>query len=538
MAVNQKMGYSLGGYPTGVSPMAFDFSQEVGALTQRMVKKEQQRLKQEGDAISGNEEMILKALDFKTVQGMSDRGQQKHIENLDNLWKKWADRFAKTGGKLSMQDRSELMQDKRKVEGDLATMQANVKQVAEVQKLLQQSAKYPWLDADKTAKNLVDFADKNDIAGSGADILAYTQYTANELIDEKYADDKKWVARQIEESITPGSTKSGILSSQKSNIQAVEKMWKTVYNDPILGPKIDKEGVDVVKEKFFNSWGSNLKSERFSATAYNAANPKSSGKSTYRADLYPGLSYAQGYAMNDFNPTVDGIAKLDQSSLDELKGYSIPELGNTAPAAIFVKKTSGGGYKIELANKGDTKRTELLIPKATMTQAEFLKVKKAWAEKLYKWKFGTSGNVKNPGSYIHNATPLGKGIVIPDIAQKEGLINLVDETGDYAKGAEKDPGKLSDRTNKIAEVLKVAFPDDTISVAKKSGWLQGEKEIKWGKDSFDLSTPEGKKSLKEKINDNSRAVITITGGEEEAETATDEPVGEPNSGTATPTLFK
>lgn len=107
--------------------MVLDTAATQMAITERMIKRESERIGQEKDYMKESQKAILDALSYEAVLGASDNMQMKHLENVNALESKWADVYAQSDGKLSMQQLAELKKDQRKVEAERMNMQTNVR---------------------------------------------------------------------------------------------------------------------------------------------------------------------------------------------------------------------------------------------------------------------------------------------------------------------------------------------------------------------------------------------------------------------------
>ena len=152
-------------YPTGRSPFAVDLSENMAAITQQMVENRQKEIKDYKLQVEENEGTLLKALDFKTVEGIQDKAALDHANRIKELSDKWAIRMKERQGIMSTNDKLELLKDKRDVEGRLSKAAADVATIKKIQEDLAKEKGFVY-QKNPTAKRLVDYID-NGLIGEG-----------------------------------------------------------------------------------------------------------------------------------------------------------------------------------------------------------------------------------------------------------------------------------------------------------------------------------------------------------------------------------
>ncbi len=354
MAIRQNVG--IGGlYPTGRAPLAVDLATPTAAITQRMIKREEQRIAGEKEQISANQQAILKALDFETVQGLSDKIQTEHLENLNKVWNNWAEKFASKQGKLSFADLKELQDDKRKIESNLGKMQADVKTFAFAQnELSKPNARQLW--DEQSWLNLKDYANQGKVgSGDAINILVPRQPSFMEYLQSTYKTqlaglDKKISNRWI------GVTDEGRVSAQKDNLDAANNMWESLKQQPDVKQYIGQIGETQAKEQFLNAYGFSVKDDYFSQGVWKEARKGAEG-STLTPEQQSFMKEHNikdpalvGTAMHAAQ-TLERIMVADKGAIDNLQTTFIPQFGGN-PEKIDYDNPQASGVVLQFSEEG------------------------------------------------------------------------------------------------------------------------------------------------------------------------------------------
>lgn len=225
------------GYPSTATPFAMDLATPIMAITQQMVKRRKEEIATNKDIANNNEAMMLKALDFETVKGLSDGIQEEHVKAIDSLSEKWASRMAQVQGKLSSVDKLELVRDQKKMETDIADKKANVLAFVELQNFIRtqpEKARMAY-DVDATLKNMSDWATSGKIGADGASFLGVPRvWTGAELFQSKYGVGLKNVLDNRDETV---NVDGKIVTTTKfTPEQIINDQYKIIDADPTMTP--------------------------------------------------------------------------------------------------------------------------------------------------------------------------------------------------------------------------------------------------------------------------------------------------------------
>ena len=225
-----------GGFPSAATPFSMDLATPIMAITQQMVRRRKDEIAADKTIVSDNEAMMLKALDFETVKGMSDKLQVEHVQAIDDLSTKWAGEFSKYQGKLPNTKKLELMHDQRAMETDVNNKKANVLAFTKLQTFMQEHPKEfdASFDREATIKNMSNWIDSGRVGADGAAFLAVPkQFTGSQITMRDYGDMFKLFKGERGEAIknaAPGQVET----ITKSYGEKAAKMMQTVLSNPDL----------------------------------------------------------------------------------------------------------------------------------------------------------------------------------------------------------------------------------------------------------------------------------------------------------------
>lgn len=377
MAVRQNIG--VGGlYPTGRSPLVLDLGSTASAISQRMIKREEQRIAQDKDYMSKSQQEILKALDFEVVQGLSDNIQLEHLKEVDGLTAKWAERYAANDGKLNVQQLAELKKDQRGVEAKLGKMQEDVKMVAFAQNELKKpTARQLW--DDQSWLNLKDYVTKGMVGSGGAmEILVPREPSFIEHIQGTYKQQMANLEKRISMRMQGVNTEEGRIMATKDNLDAANNMWEALKQQPDVSAYVEKIGEESAKEQFLNAYGFSLADQKFNSQLFRAGQTSASSDDYYaRKYGWGGLPKDKKENMIVVNDLLEKIKRVDKGALDELKSYSVKNIG--FPADVYYTKD---GLVIEGFPKGAAgtiPKLEIPWPKDPTSERDWVNFKaKVW----------------------------------------------------------------------------------------------------------------------------------------------------------------
>lgn len=327
MAVRQNIG--VGGlYPTGRSPLVMDLSSPASAITQRMIKREEQRISQEKDYMTQSQQEILKALDFEVVQGLSDQIQLEHLKEVDSLQDKWASKYAESGGKLSINQLAELKKDQRGIEGKLGKMQADVKTFAFAQEQLKNPRARDLWD-EQSWINLKEYAQSGKIGSGGAiEILVPREPSFIEYIQGTYKQQLANLEKRISMRMQGVNTEEGRIMATKDNLDAANNMWESLKQQPDIRRRVESIGEDEAKEQFLNAYGFSLQDQKFNAQLFRAGQTKQESEDYYNKKYgWGALPKDQRENMVVANDFLERVSRGDANVLKEILTYNVSGIG-------------------------------------------------------------------------------------------------------------------------------------------------------------------------------------------------------------------
>lgn len=293
-------------YPTGRSPFAVDLSENMAAITQQMVENRQKEIKDYKLQVEENEGTLLKALDFKTVEGIQDKAALDHATRIKELSDKWAIRMKERQGILSTNDKLELLKDKRDVEGRLAKAAADVATIKKIQEDLAKEKGFVY-QKNPTAKKLVDYIDKGLIGEGNAinipevnvPVFGYETIQRFEPFMVNRAKDFIEVPKVINRA-------TGEVRVEKSNQKSVDdgiEFIKTTNEYQELAaqdPVKAQEALEYLRTKY--------SSESQKGQFVSAVKPRATGSGNKTEP-------AVNKAIEDFNKDVVGVMNFDKTSM-------------------------------------------------------------------------------------------------------------------------------------------------------------------------------------------------------------------------------
>lgn len=157
--------------PTGYSPLVLgDYTGSINAVGQQMVERQKERRLQHMQDAEKNQNLILKALDFEAVQGLSEKVSQEHLKMIEEIGDKWGRRYAEKQGRLNAVDLAELEKDKRGVEQEINNMKYNVLEMRKMQEALLDPLA-PTIYSPESYQEAANYVQANDPRKSPMGIL-------------------------------------------------------------------------------------------------------------------------------------------------------------------------------------------------------------------------------------------------------------------------------------------------------------------------------------------------------------------------------
>lgn len=324
-------------YPSGRSPMVLDFQDTSRAITERLIKREQERISQEKGYMQESQKAILDALSFEAVQGASDAMQLKHLENLNKTHDKWAKIYAESDGKLSMPQLAELQKEKRKVEAERMNMQTNVKNFELVQKEILSDPQAKKWDSS-SHERFAELAKSNRVGDptvNWLEVLSPRQRDLSEMLDDELVGYKEQLLANIDiNGYTPNE--DGTITWNENNRRLIDSTFNAMFNSR-AGQDIFRQygGTEEAKARMKNEFESTAIRDRRQAKFDYRAMPKE-GNTSEIANKYgwKNLSQSQIDNMVYFNDFAEKVLRLDQNTLNLLKTSNITGVG--VPAAVEI----------------------------------------------------------------------------------------------------------------------------------------------------------------------------------------------------------
>ena len=435
-----------GGLPQTATPFAMDLSAPIMAITQRMVQARRQEIADDRSEIAKNEKVLLDALDFEPIQGLSDQIQTDHIKAVEDMTNEWAGKMAQYRGKLPPSELLNLKRAQRKMEMDISNKKSDVIALAKLKEEMAKEGgkiKDSYMDVNATAARVNDYIKAGKVGSGGASFLMVPRtYSGAEIYQARYGDQLEKLATVKDEKITDADGNViGTTESTPEDIRA--KAYAMADNDTTMTEAQKQQSKDyvearlksVLKEKYYQPRAVKAAIDR-SGAAINAAEPA--------------------------NDLLDGVWNMDQGATANLKANALFQnskwdMSNPKDPVIVLSKFDGGAIRVP-RSVGEKRFKEII----NENLADAIRIKKD-AGNLIK-----TGGI--PGKQYKIATP--EEFTVFDNALSKYKEPMTDPTN--TKGP-KIPGHKF-----VEKMLKSKLPD---------GW-KVERSI--GRD-IQVFSPEGKK---------------------------------------------
>lgn len=314
--------------------MVLDFNDTSRAISERLIKREQERISEEKDHIKESQKAILDAFSFEAVRGASEQMQLKHLENLNSVTDKWSKVMADSGHKLNYKQMLELQKDKQSVEAMRMNMATNIKEFETAQKVLLED--HNAMIYDESSHEAFAQAYKEGKMGdpefSWLNILKPRQRGLSEYLDKELSPYKASALANID---VRGYTISpdGTITWNENNERFLKSSFESMFSTP-LGQRIYKSygGTPEAKERMKNEYDESLKrdmqKEQFSYQAQrNFMQGAASSNAIARKYGWSGLNDEQTANMTHFNNFAEKVRQRDRATLEILKSRPIPYIG-------------------------------------------------------------------------------------------------------------------------------------------------------------------------------------------------------------------
>jgi len=293
------------GLPPTATPFAMDLATPIMAITQNMIKSRKQEIAAEKATISENEAMMLKAMDFETVQGLSDKIQEDHVQAVQDMTDKYAEKYKQYDGKFPTTVILEMKRDQREMETDIANKKANVLAYAELWKKLQDPKANDYMDVETTAANMAKWAQDGNIGKSTLGLMKLRDWTGAQIVmadDGKMLDD---ISKRFNEKMAyakPGEKEQiietfGKEAADAAKIILANKRLNTPDKIADAQKLVDIRLRDITKEKYIR-----------------ANQPRSGGKQTDPNDYIDANKVMQATLYGDSGSLDNYVNKIGGSS--------------------------------------------------------------------------------------------------------------------------------------------------------------------------------------------------------------------------------
>lgn len=298
-------------YPTGRSPFAVNLSQNIAAITQQMVENRQNEIKENKIQVEENEATLLKALDFKTVDGIQDKVALDHANRIKAMSDKWAVRMKERQGILNNNDKLELLKDKRDIETRLAKAASDVATVKTLQEDLAKDKNFVF-EKFPTATNLNKYIEEGRIGEGNAINIAEMKIPAfgYEFMQfyEPFVANK---AKNFKDDVRIVNPSTGQVSTTRSNREAVDEAIEFIKSNSYQYKELEAEDpkkAEEVVEYLRIKYRSVSEEDKFVA----GARPRGTG-SGKKEDT------AVNQAIEDFNKNVVGVMNFDTTAMGKFR---------------------------------------------------------------------------------------------------------------------------------------------------------------------------------------------------------------------------
>jgi len=322
MALTQNVG--VGGlYPTGRSPLVVDFSSTQRAITERLIKREQERIDRDRSEQEKGEKAILEALSFESVLGATDAMQIKHLENLDEFSNKWTELYAENEGKLSTPMLLAMSKDKNKLQANLNNMKTNVKKLEMVQQEFRNDPYGQKWDPTEF-RNAVDRGEMNNPDFDWSTTLIPRELSVMEILSSpQMGQYVKSVRDRASVGITPRA--DGVLEQTSSNTPILDEEFRSFIESPIGKRFVKPDGSNLQQVR--DEWNAIMKVEKKQETFSPAIvrEQRLTAAAEAKANQVPGLNEKSPYYNNmvTANERLTRIYNLDERGLNALRGKEI-----------------------------------------------------------------------------------------------------------------------------------------------------------------------------------------------------------------------
>lgn len=355
MAIRQRQSIGVGGlYPTGRAPLSVDLSETSRAITERMIKREQERITGEKTEIAENQKKILHALSSEAVLGASEKMQTLHLQNVNETIDKWSDKLGENDGKLSHQDNLELLKEKQKIDRNLTDMKTNVKNFRLVQEeILRDKDRKTY--SDETHKRFGEMVKQGKVGDPTVDWLSVLVPREEDMFAALTDPDMKPFVDTMTANIDTGQIKvneDGTYSWGESNERILEQGFKSFLTGK-RGKTIfrnyggDEQALRQMENEFESALIRNTQHQEWSASLFKEQRKDEEGlgisMDTREALKRNNLKFDPKYADNvrQANEMAELIRLGDEEAINTLKNRYIPKLNGT-PENIFIQYGKDG----------------------------------------------------------------------------------------------------------------------------------------------------------------------------------------------------
>jgi hypothetical protein len=502
MRTRQNIG--VGGlYPTGRSSTVLDFQDTSRAISERLIKREQERIGQEKQYMQESEKAILDALSYEAVIGASDAMQLKHLENVNNTQDKWAQIYAASDGKLSITQLAELQKEKRKVESERVNMQTNVKNFELVQRELlsdPQAEKWDKTSFDKFQQN-VNAGKVGDPTVDWLDVLTPRQRDLSEMLDKEFKNYKQSAITNIDKTgytVNP----DGTITWNENNKRVLQSSFDALFNSRAgQGKFMEYGGTPEAKVRMQNEFRESVIRDmqlgQFSAPAQRNL-MQGQGIDNEYTRKYPqlrGLSKTHTDTAVYLNDIAEGALQLDEDVVKLLSRQPLSSFG--VPANVSIQRVNGKDYIVWRNQQTNAQLKSLEIPENRKGNEEA--IKKFKVELLADYKAiagkdkpgGTDWVIPNWGEFKTS----GRAARPAQVTTIERLLDDGNKDS-IAKGADKDKDYIDIVADRIGKLIP------GIEIKKTTGW--GKRRItitapNEDTETFNLKEESGRRALKDYI---------------------------------------
>ena len=339
--------------------MVIDTSATTRAITERMIKREQERISQEKDYAKESQKAILDALSFEAVLGASDEMQLKHLENVNMHQDKWADIYAESGGKLNMQQLAELKKDERKIQSELMNMKTNVKNFELVQKEILSD---PGMEvySEETHKRFKDAvaAKKTGTDFDWLSVLVPREPGFIEMMDKDYGKGLAELAKLTDKALSIESTKEGKVKILENNVRQVTERFEAYKHEPKFRKYMEREGIteDEARERFINRYSYKNILDQFNKDIYGWSQKQTSTlpEETQKAVSQYGWENVKPELTGNLmqiNESLERVTLADKKAIEGLVNNYVPELSGS-PDRINYEQPWKSGIIVQYGNDG------------------------------------------------------------------------------------------------------------------------------------------------------------------------------------------